>query len=172
MYKRNYLVGNVFGMLTVLSEAGRSKDRHILYECVCGCGNHKIVSSHNLMNGCTRSCGCRQRMKHGGRTVENTERLYSVWLGMRHRCTQQNDRNFKYYGERGISVCDEWQDYSVFREWAYANGYDENAPYMQCTIDRIDNNGNYEPGNCRWVTMMEQSKNKRIRHALEFELGT
>lgn len=81
---------------------------------------------------------------------------------MRNRCRQQSGKNYKYYAGRGIRVCEEWNDYSKFREWAYANGYDENAPYMQCTIDRIDVNGNYEPSNCRWVSMKEQSMNKHM----------
>ena len=163
MYKRNYLVGKTFGQLTVVSEAGRSESRHILYECICECGNHKIVSGKELLSGHTRSCGCMQRVIHGGRRVNNTERLYNVWNGMKNRCRQRNDRNYKYYGSRGISVCDEWMDYKTFRAWAYANGYDESAPYMKCTIDRIDNDGNYEPNNCRWVSMKEQSMNKRAR---------
>jgi len=162
VYKRNNLVGKRFGLVAVLKEAGRTKDRHIQYECVCDCGNHKVISGKELLNGHTHSCGCKQRTTHGGRRIKATERLYKVWMGMRNRCRQQSGKNYKYYAGRGIRVCEEWNDYSKFREWAYANGYDENAPYMQCTIDRIDVDGNYEPSNCRWVSMKEQSMNKHM----------
>lgn len=80
---------------------------------------------------------------------------------MRHRCANSNDASYKYYGGRGITVCEEWGDYERFRNWALANGYDPNAPQGECTIDRIDVNGNYEPSNCRWVDMKTQNANKR-----------
>ena len=92
---------------------------------------------------------------------KSKERLYNVYLGMRHRCYDPKIKNYRLYGGRGIKICDEWlNDYSVFREWAYANGYDENAPRGKCTIDRIDNNGDYTPQNCRWVDMKTQRKNQ------------
>lgn len=80
---------------------------------------------------------------------------------MKRRCESPRVEGYRNYGVRGIKVCEEWHDYSIFREWAYANGYDENAPFGECTIDRIDVNGNYEPNNCRWITNAEQQKNKR-----------
>ena len=94
---------------------------------------------------------------------KSKERLYNVYLGMRHRCYDPKIKNYRLYGGRGIKICDEWlNDYSVFREWAYANGYDENAPRGKCTIDRIDNNGDYTPQNCRWVDMKTQRKNQQL----------
>jgi hypothetical protein len=159
MYKRNYLVGKTFGTLTVISEAGRAKDRHIQYECVCECGNHKVISGNELLRGHTRSCGCKERITHGG-AAHGKERLYNIWCGMRKRC------GGKYY--ENTIVCAEWNDYARFREWAYENGYDENAAKWKCTIDRIDVNGDYEPGNCRFVDESVQMFN---RHKMKSKLG-
>lgn len=80
---------------------------------------------------------------------------------MKQRCELETSLHYKSYGGRGIKLCDEWHDYETFKNWAYSSGYDENAPRGQCTIDRIDVNGNYEPSNCRWVSMEVQAKNKR-----------
>lgn len=165
MYKHNDLNGMTFGRLTVIEETGRTKDRHILWKCRCKCGNVLNVPSRDLLKGHTKSCGCLQkdvikniRYKHGDRDA----RLYTVWKSMKKRCENPNCKSYKWYGAKGVSVCSEWHDYNIFREWAYANGYNQSANYGECTIDRIDPYGNYEPSNCRWVTMAEQAKNKRV----------
>lgn len=85
-------------------------------------------------------------------------RLHRIWTEMKTRCLNQNDCHYKWYGARGISVCDEWLDFVPFSEWALSNGYKDDL-----TIDRIDNDGNYEPSNCRWITQSEQCKNHRPR---------
>ena len=164
MYKFNDLTNKRYGKLVVIKQSGRTKDRHILWECKCDCGNIINVSSHDLTTNHTKSCGCLQkeviknlRFKHGDRD----NRLYSVWKTMKKRCENPNCKSYKYYGARGIKVCDEWHDYSVFKEWAYNNGYDDKAKKYDCTIDRIDVNGDYEPSNCRWVSMKVQNNNKR-----------
>ena len=164
MYRYNDLSGMFFGRLKVIRENGRTKDRHILWECQCKCGNKVNVSSRELVTGHTKSCGCLQkdiirsmRYKHGDRD----SRLYSVWKTMKKRCENKNCKSYKWYGTKGVSVCEEWQDYIKFKKWAIENGYNENAPKGECTIDRIDPFGNYEPSNCRWVSMAEQAKNKR-----------
>ena len=164
MYKHNDLNGMIFGRLKVIRESGRAKDRHIVWTCQCECGNVVNVSSRELVNGHTKSCGCLQkdiissmRYKHGDRD----SRLYSVWKTMKKRCENKNCKSYKWYGAKGVSVCEEWQDYIKFKKWAIENGYNENALKGECTIDRIDPCGNYEPSNCRWVSMAEQAKNKR-----------
>lgn len=161
MNNRNNLTGMIFGNLRVLREYGRTKDRHISYECECSCGRKTVVAGRDLINGHTKSCGCNQGVRHGGRRTRNTDRLYFVWRGMISRCYTKSASGYKYYGGRGISVCESWKSYPSFKEWAYANGYDDTADKYKCTIDRIDVNGNYEPSNCRWVGMDVQCKNKR-----------
>lgn len=95
--------------------------------------------------------------------MANKERLYYIWKSMRERC-----RHEPLYVDRGIKVCDEWNNYSAFRDWAYANGYDKNANGYSCSIDRINNDGNYEPSNCRWVDMKTQGRNKRNNRMITF----
>lgn len=156
--------GQVFGLLTVIS---RSDDyispsgRHcVRWLCRCSCGNETITSSNQLVTGRTKSCGCLRtgNTKHGGRK----DRLYKVYHNMKNRCYNENSKDFKYYGGRGIKICDDWlNDYLSFKEWAYDNGYDDTASFGKCTIDRIDVNKGYEPSNCRWVDMKVQSNNKR-----------
>lgn len=132
--------------------------------CRCDCGNTIEVLGSSLENGNTKSCGClrvdRQRALHTthGRSKE---RLHMVWQGMLSRCNNKNHSSYGLYGGRGISVCDEWLDYTVFREWALKTGYDERASIGECTIDRINPNGNYEPGNCKWANMSVQCRNRR-----------
>ena len=88
-------------------------------------------------------------------------RLFNVWRGMKRRCHSTSDKNYDIYGGRGIAVCDEWRNnFQAFYDWAMANGYDENAPTGQCTIDRVDNDKGYSPDNCRWVDMKVQNNNK------------
>ena len=165
MYKFNDLTEKRFEKLTAIEQAGRSKDRHILWKCKCDCGNIVLVSGHDLVSGHTKSCGCLQkertsevRYKHGDRDA----RLYSVWKTMKKRCENPKSKSYQWYGAKGVSVCEEWHDYSVFKEWALNNGYDESAIKGQCTIDRINPYGNYEPDNCRWISITEQAKNKRL----------
>lgn len=108
--------------------------------------------------------------KHKG-TI-NEQRLYRVWAGMLTRTSNPNATNYQYYGGRGIQVCEQWKDYSCFRQWAFDNGYDINANYGKCTLDRIDTNGNYCPENCRWVSMAAQNNNQRSNKMITYNEET
>ncbi len=155
------LTGQRFGRLTVLEQAGRDSRREATWWCICDCGNKIQVPGYSLRRGNTQSCGCLKvdiHKVHGG----YYSRLYKVWFSMKQRCYNPKSKDYKNYGGRGIIVCDEWlHDFETFRDWALQIGYDENAPFGECTIDRIDVNGNYEPCNCRWITIKEQRKNQR-----------
>lgn len=105
--------------------------------------------------------------KHGGWIRDR--KLYGVWGGMLSRCNNPNHPLYKNYGGRGIKVCDKWKEFIVFREWATANGYSECDNKKQCSIDRIDVNGNYEPSNCRWTTAKEQMNNTRRNTVAEYD---
>ncbi len=96
-------------------------------------------------------------------------RLYQVWKGMRGRCNNPNNTSYLRYGGRGIKVCDEWNDFSAFAVWSYENGYDENAEYQQCTIDRIDNDGDYCPENCRWSNATDQNLNQHDTELISYD---
>lgn len=164
-----------FGRWTVEGPAPdvvrKSGYHEIMWNCLCDCGNRKVVRGKSLTGGISQSCGCLQRelvgdraRKHGGFGT----RLYAVWDSMRQRCLNENCHAFKNYGGRGIRICPEWEDFSVFREWAIAGGYDENADRGELTLDRIDVNADYTPDNCRWSNMAEQTSNRRSSIYLEY----
>lgn len=173
------LTSQKFGRLTVLKfshKIEKGNNRRYYWLCKCDCGNETIVNSASLKNGHTLSCGC-LRVENLKKVIDKHNQtgsdLYYVWAQIKQRCNNKNNKRYKDYGGRGITVCNEWlNDFISFYNWAMANGYDENAPRGKCTIDRIDVNGNYEPSNCRWLTNKKQQNNKRNNHFVTYNNET
>jgi hypothetical protein len=164
--------GQRFGRLVVVerAEVPRGRRRQAWWRCRCDCGNTTVVLGQRLRNGHTTSCGCLQqesrteRILHGhGRKDRHDAWEYKVWAGMKDRCFHGGDISYPNYGGRGITVREEWMDFEVFL--AYLDATIGPHPGKGWSIDRIDNDGNYEPGNIRWATASEQNRNKRRRVA-------
>lgn len=147
------LSGQRFGKLVAIDIAVHEKGKHIKWNCICDCGNKIIATGAYLKNGKKTHCGCEKPFSY--RLAY--PRIYSIWQNMKDRCGNPKNEKYKDYGGRGITVCQEWIDsFEAFCKWALENGYADNL-----TLDRIDVNGNYEPSNCRWITMFDQMGNMR-----------
>lgn len=165
------MTGKKFGRWTVIDYAGLDKSGHAVWKCLCECGNVKDVRGQRLRDGESQSCGCLAKeitsihnSKHNG----SFDRLYTVWSGMKARCENPSHCEYHRYGGRGISICDEWKnDYTAFREWALAQGYDPSAPKGKCTLDRIDNDNGYSPQNCTFSDMKKQCNNRHNNVIIE-----
>ena len=161
------IIGRRYGRLTVISLDHLNKKKATYWLCKCDCGKQKVISRSGLTSGDIISCGCYKKehnkefgLKHG---LSNSK-LYSTWSGIVQRCTNKNASNYKRYGGRGIKICDEWKNsFQCFYDWAVSSGYSD-----ELTIDRINVNGNYEPSNCRWVSMSVQANNTRRNHYFEY----
>jgi len=154
MRKIENLIDKKFGLLTVESGPFR-KDNLIYWNCICKCGNNKLVKSGNLKNNKTKSCGClyKSRSKHNGNTYKH-KKEYAIWNSMINRCYNKNNKDYKNYGGKGIKVCDRWKN-------NFSNFFnDMGLKPESMSLDRINNNGNYEPENCKWSTYIEQASNR------------
>ena len=153
------LTGKRFGRWIVLKRTSNGKDRHARWFCKCECGRERIIGDFQLRNGISRQCHSCGNTKHG---LSRT-RIYGVWDGMIQRCENPNHMSYKDYGGRGIKICKEWRrDPATFCKWALANGYKEGL-----TIDRIDNDGDYRPDNCQFITMAKQNRNRRANRLIK-----
>lgn len=156
--------GQRFGRLVVSGFSHRKQKAKgggtLFWNCLCDCGGTIIVPGCHLRTGHTMSCGClhgeglaKRNHVHG----DSATRLYRIWSGMKKRCENQACINYDHYGARGIRVCDEWRpDFPAFRFWARSHGYADNL-----TIDRVDNDGDYEPDNCQWLTRPQNTSKQR-----------
>lgn len=172
--RRENLTGQKFGRLTAICFVRADKQKtgstKSLWRWKCDCGNEIEVYAERVKSGNTKSCGCYE--KEIASKISKTHgmsktRIYHIYIGMKNRCNNQNTKIYKNYGGRGINICNEWNSESGFENfysWSIKNGYSD-----ELTIDRIDNNGDYCPENCRWTTNKEQQRNKRNNTIIVYE---
>lgn len=156
------LTGMKFGRLTVIRHEGYG-----VWTCKCECGGESHTRTNALTAGITHSCGClhKEIIRRNSRTHGKCKtRLYKIYQNMKSRCYNQNATKYNIYGGKGIRICNEWlNDFMCFYDWATLNGYSDNL-----SIDRIDSDGNYEPSNCRWVTLKVQNNNTSQNHIISY----
>lgn len=164
------LSGKRYGRLVVIKldhvQKLPSGKNEMFYLCKCDCGKSKVIRASSLRNGYTQSCGCYMKeMLSKRQSVHNMSKstLYKAWCNMKARCFNTRRKDYCDYGGRGITMCEEWKDFEVFKEWAMKNGFKEEKVKGKniLSLDRVDVNGNYCPDNCRWATDKEQANNKR-----------
>ena len=161
------LSGKRFGMLTIIKRVENANAWKTQWLCKCDCGTEKVIRGNDITTGKTISCGCfglKKRNEASTTHGMSKTRMFRIHNLMKDRCSNPHNPHYKYYGGRGITVCDEWKnDFMNFYNWAIDNGYSD-----ELTIDRVDNNGNYEPNNCRWATTKQQANNTSRNRIVEF----
>ena len=169
-YDKLDLAGKKHGRLTVLKKANHGRT---IWVCKCDCGTVREMPAFRFFQ--YKSCGCLERENRKNlskRTITHGKtdtKLYSIYCGMKSRCTNPNYKYYDRYGGRGISVCKEWaESFSEFEKWAYENGYDDTLDGRHQSIDRINLDGNYEPSNCKWSNQTEQVRNRRNTRWVEY----
>ena len=166
MGKKIDITGQTFGRMVAKYVAKTDARGRQFWWCECSCGEGKVIRGVDLRNGKTKSCGClrNDRVRAArGTHLDSGTRLYRIWRAMRRRCSDKNQLSYTWYGGKGIIVCDEWDSYENFKSWAIAKGYEENL-----SIDRIDNDGDYTPDNCRWATNLTQGNNTTRNKKITF----
>jgi len=157
------LSGKVFGRLTAIKPTKKNSKRNWVWLAICSCGNEVMVPGAYLTNGHTKSCGCLKKeiaaqgikersLTHG----KSKTRIYKIWEAMRRRCNTTTCPDYKWYGGKGIRVCEEWVKFKPFQDWSLSNGDQDGL-----TIDRIDSGRGYSPDNCQWVSNEENVKRAR-----------
>ena len=169
------ITGNKYNRLLVFERIGTDKNGNATYLCLCDCGNWTEANANELKNNHKKSCGClhneinsefgkrKSHFIHG----ESKTNLHKIWQGMIQRCHNPKNPAYSYYGGRGIFVCPEWHDYTIFSKWAHDNCYVDGL-----SIERIDNDLEYSPDNCKWIPRSEQSKNRRSVLKYEYNGAT
>lgn len=178
--KTEEMLGKKYGRLLITGFESEIKNGHYrtYLLCKCDCGADVRIRKDGVLNGAVVSCGCNKKekahfsgLKHAQSCITHgmtKTRLFSIWRSMKARCYNKTCGGFQNYGGRGITVCDDWKNsFEKFRDWAISNGYKDNL-----SIDRINVNGNYEPSNCRWVTMLDQQSNKTTSHYITYQNKT
>lgn len=166
--------GDRYGSLLVLSQVETPKRQNKKWLCLCDCGTKKVFSISHLRDGSTSSCGCEKNeklrassTKHGYSKNKEYRSEYNVWVGIKRRCSDPSTTHYKNYGARGVTVCERWLGADGFPNFISDMG---KKPTPRHSLDRHpDNNGNYSPENCKWSTMLEQNRNKRDCHYLEYD---
>ena len=159
------LAGKRFGKLVVIKSLGLNKHKEMKWLCKCDCGKESAVTSYCLRNGSTKSCGCLKNFKNMNKNVNKPhyKKIHNCYVNMETRCFNKKSKSYDRYGERGITICEEWnKNFSAFYDWCMENGFEENL-----TLDRIDNDKGYEPQNCRWTTNKVQSNNRSSNLLIE-----